>query len=62
MVNFLHDKSQTPYMRSTDIDHYLGTSPSSGAAKLAAKGDELHGMIFFHNGDDSAFVAKLHGE
>jgi hypothetical protein len=35
-VNFLHDKSQTPYMRSTDIDHFLGTSPSSGAAKLAA--------------------------
>jgi len=35
-VNFLHDKSQTPYMRSTDIDHYLGTSPSSGAVKLAA--------------------------
>jgi Domain of unknown function (DUF6398) len=35
-VNFLHDKSQTPYMRSIDIDHYLGTSPSSGAAKLAA--------------------------
>lgn len=35
-VNFLHDKSQTPYMRSTDIDHYLGTSPSSGSAKLAA--------------------------
>ena len=34
-ANFLHDKSQTPYMRSTDIDHYLGTSPSSGAAKLA---------------------------
>jgi Domain of unknown function (DUF6398) len=35
-VNFLHDKSQTPYMHSTDIDYYLGTSPSSGAAKLAA--------------------------
>jgi hypothetical protein len=35
-ANFLHDKSQTPHMRSTDIDHYLGTSPSSGAAKLAA--------------------------
>jgi hypothetical protein len=35
-VNFLHDKTQTPYMRSSDIDHYLGTSPSSGAAKLAA--------------------------
>ena len=35
-VNFLHDKSQTPTMRSTDIDHHLGTSPSSGAVKLAA--------------------------
>jgi len=35
-VDFLHDKSQTPYMRATDIDHCLGTSPSSGAAKLAA--------------------------
>jgi hypothetical protein len=35
-ANFLHDKTQTPSMRSTDIDHYLGTSPSSGAAKLAA--------------------------
>lgn len=35
-ANFLHDKSQTPYIRSTDIDHYLGTSPSSGASKLAA--------------------------
>lgn len=35
-VTFLHDRSQTPYLRSTDIDHYLGTSPSSGAAKLAA--------------------------
>lgn len=35
-VNFLQDKTQTPHMRSTDIDHHLGTSPSSGAAKLAA--------------------------
>ncbi len=35
-ANFLHDKSHTPYMRANDIDHYLGTSPSSGAAKLAA--------------------------
>jgi Domain of unknown function (DUF6398) len=34
-VNFLHDKSQTPFMRSTDIDHYLGISPSAAAAKLA---------------------------
>jgi hypothetical protein len=35
-VNFLHDKSQKPYMRSTDIDHYLGISFSAAAAKLAA--------------------------
>ena len=34
-VNLLHDKSQTPYMLATDIDHHLGTSPSSGSAKLA---------------------------
>ena len=35
-VNFLQDKSQTPFMKSTDIDYCFGTSPSSGAAKLAA--------------------------
>jgi len=35
-VNFLHDKSQTPYMRLSDIDHVFGISESSGAAKLAA--------------------------
>ena len=23
-----------------------------------SKGDELHGMIFFHGGDDSEFKAK----
>jgi len=34
-ANFLHDKTQSPYMRATDIDKYLGTSASSGAAKLA---------------------------
>jgi Domain of unknown function (DUF6398) len=46
-ANFLHDKSQTPYMRSTDIDHYLGTSPSSGAAKLAA----IRKMLKIHQFD-----------
>lgn len=35
-ANFLHDKSQSPYMRSADIDNYIGTSPSGGAVKLAA--------------------------
>ena len=29
-VNFLHDKSQTPYMRSTDIDHYSGPARVRG--------------------------------
>ena len=35
-VNFLQDKTQPLYMKATDIDHHLGTSPSSGAAKYAA--------------------------
>ena len=35
-VNFLHDKTQMPYVRSNDIDEYFGISPSSGATKLAA--------------------------
>jgi hypothetical protein len=26
------------------------------------KGDELHGMIFFHGGNESQFVAKKTGE
>jgi len=26
------------------------------------KGDALHGMIFFHGGDDSEFVAKKGGK
>jgi hypothetical protein len=30
-VNFLQDKSQTPYMRSADIDHHLGASSSSAS-------------------------------
>jgi hypothetical protein len=34
-VNFLHDKSQTPSMRLSDIDAGFGISESSGAAKLA---------------------------
>ncbi len=53
-VNFLHDKTQTPYMRSTDIDHYLGTSPSSGAAKLAA----IRKMFRMHQLDPNWTVAS----
>ncbi|HUY34632.1 MAG TPA: DUF6398 domain-containing protein [Pirellulales bacterium] len=35
-VNFLHDKSQTPYMRSSDIGLCFGIGQNSGAAKLKA--------------------------
>src|SRR5947199_4699153 len=32
--------------------------PAQGRGWAVVKGDELHGMIFFHGGDDSEFVAK----
>ena len=32
--------------------------PAEGRGWAVVKGDELHGMIFVHEGDDSAFVAK----
>ena len=31
--------------------------PAQGRGWVVVKGDELHGMIFFHQGDDSEFVA-----
>ncbi len=33
-------------------------NPAQGRGWAVVKGDELHGMIFFHEGDDSEFVAK----
>jgi len=35
--------------------------PAQGRGWAVVKGDELHGMIFFHGGDDSEFVAKKKG-
>src|SRR3954454_7599577 len=32
--------------------------PAQGRGRAVLKGDELHGMIFFHQGDDSGFVAR----
>jgi len=32
--------------------------PCTGRGWAVLQGDELHGMIFFHQGDESAFVAK----
>lgn len=31
---------------------------AQGRGWAVVKGDELHGMIFFHGGDDSEFVAR----
>jgi len=31
---------------------------AQGRGWAVVKGDELHGMIFFHGGDDSEFMAK----
>jgi hypothetical protein len=32
--------------------------PAQGRGWAVLKGDELHGRIFFHQGDDSGFVAR----
>jgi hypothetical protein len=32
--------------------------PAQGRGWAMIRGDELHGMIFFHRGDDSEFVAR----
>ena len=32
--------------------------PAQGRGWAVVKGDELHGMIFFHQGDESGFVAE----
>lgn len=36
--------------------------PAQGRGWAVVKGNELHGMIFFHGGDDSEFVAKKKDE
>jgi hypothetical protein len=37
---------------------YDEVDPEAGAGWAVLKGNELHGMIGFHDGDDSGFVAK----
>jgi len=32
--------------------------PAQGRGWAVIKGDELYGMIFFHGGDDSEFMAR----
>jgi hypothetical protein len=36
--------------------------PAQGRGWAVVKNEELHGMIFFHGGDDSEFVAKRAGQ
>ncbi len=36
--------------------------PAQGRGWAVVRGDELHGMLFFHGGDDSEFVAKKKGQ
>ena len=36
--------------------------PAQGRGWAVVKGEELHGMIFFHEGDDSEFVAHRPGQ
>jgi len=33
LLNFLHDKTQRPYLKATDIDNAFGVSESTGSAK-----------------------------
>jgi hypothetical protein len=35
--------------------------PAQGRGWAAVRGGELHGMTFFHGGDESTFVAKRKG-
>lgn len=41
-VNFLFDKSQTPYMRAADLCEGFGVSKSTGSAKSRAVRETLH--------------------
>ena len=42
-----------------DQDHNLFLmDPCTGRGWAVVEGDKLHGMIFFHQGDGSSFVAK----
>src|SRR5205823_8617717 len=36
--------------------------PAQGRGWAVIRADELHGMIYFHGGDDSEFVAKRKGQ
>lgn len=42
---------RTPWDGNDEMDH------AEGRGWAVLKGDELHGMIYFHEGDESGFVA-----
>jgi hypothetical protein len=53
------ESSHVPWPDATDC---LTSGPrlndDAGRGWVVVRGDELRGMIFFHSGDDSDFVAK----
>lgn len=54
---------ESGYMRAVSPDGWSWDGndemdAAQGRGWAVLKGDELHGMIFFHDGDDSEFVAK----
>jgi hypothetical protein len=57
-VNFLHDKSQKPFVRSADIDRYFGVSSSTGAKHLAA----IRKMFGMHKLDPKWTLPSLMGD
>jgi hypothetical protein len=46
-------------LAAPSVPDEAGKPPSNGPRIV--KDDKLHGMIFFHGGDDSEFVAKKKG-
>jgi hypothetical protein len=45
-------------MDEWDVDYVEEEDPWTGRGWAVLEGDELHGMIFFHQSDESGFVAK----
>ena len=54
-------KSPSERTRNRSLDGNDEMDSTQGRGSAVLKGDELHGMIFFHGGDDSEFVAEEKG-
>jgi hypothetical protein len=49
-------------MSAWEQDFVDEMDPAQGRGWAVVKGDELHGMLYFHQGDESEFVAKKKGD